>query len=517
MKKLISLGLFVQINFLIVRQVQKNYGVSFGQHAVSFDELEVHSTSPSPNSLPPLSLVCNRRRWSTTKSTRTRRSLPATPTTSTSASPCSKSPRCSFKYAHPPTEEMTHPPPQHTGHAQGGISVDTSGVELQPRSGDFQSDSTALFSRSVGCAPCRALAERPPLVGSSRASLRARNWRFLRELFSAPPAATCFSTRRVLTSLFLTRARSAAPPPHMRLTPQGETVEKDAFVIFFAGKVSEVKIHKICDSFSATRYRPQPTPPTPPLSSYDIPERASEQNAVLSECRAQQAELAEVLTKSLDQRAALLGRVTPHLTDYLTLVLREKLIFHTMNMLNYDMSRKALLAEVWIPSDQLQRVQMALKSAAVRPPTLAVRGMLTPAQDRSGAQVPSVMNVIKTKETPPTHFKVNKFTSGFQDLVNAYGIAHYKVPPSMPSLLTPPPSGAQPRRVRHRHLPLPLRRHVRRLWPRHHDARLRPLFALPREGLAGPQAQRGFNPPPTPQRARWRFSLQVLCPYSDFF
>ena len=38
----------------------------------------------------------------------------------------------------------------------------------------------------------------------------------------------------------------------------------------------------------------------------------------------------------------------------------------------------------------------------------------------------SILNRMDTKEQPPTHHKVNKFTGGFQNIVNAYGIASYR-------------------------------------------------------------------------------------------
>ena len=55
------------------------------------------------------------------------------------------------------------------------------------------------------------------------------------------------------------------------------------------------------------------------------------------------------------------------------------------------------------------------------------RGALTRASQQTGLTVTSILNtVMDTKETPPTFHKTNKFTQGFQNIVDAYGVANYK-------------------------------------------------------------------------------------------
>ncbi len=79
-------------------------------------------------------------------------------------------------------------------------------------------------------------------------------------------------------------------------------------------------------------------------------------------------------------------------------------------MFNYDIGRKLLIAEGWTPKSSTERVVAAMRVAT----------------ELSGALVPSVLSIIQTHEEPPTHFTTNKFTSSYQAIVEAYGIAQYR-------------------------------------------------------------------------------------------
>ncbi|KAF8795555.1 V-type proton ATPase 116 kDa subunit a isoform like protein [Argiope bruennichi] len=60
-------------------------------------------------------------------------------------------------------------------------------------------------------------------------------------------------------------------------------------------------------------------------------------------------------------------------------------------------------------------------------------------QEQSGSSVPSIVNRMETKESPPTYNIVNKFTSGFQNIVDAYGVATYtEVNPAPYTIITFP-------------------------------------------------------------------------------
>ena len=90
-------------------------------------------------------------------------------------------------------------------------------------------------------------------------------------------------------------------------------------------------------------------------------------------------------------------------------MLKQKSVYRTLNMWNYDLTRKCLIAEAWCPLSRCEATQAALRRGTTR----------------SGAQVPSILNVIDTDEKPPTYFRLNKYTAAFQAIVDAYGIPRY--------------------------------------------------------------------------------------------
>lgn len=50
----------------------------------------------------------------------------------------------------------------------------------------------------------------------------------------------------------------------------------------------------------------------------------------------------------------------------------------------------------------------------------------SPPQRKGDATVPSFVNRIPSTDTPPTMLRTNKFTSGFQSIVEAYGVGDYR-------------------------------------------------------------------------------------------
>ncbi|CAI4231127.1 unnamed protein product [Auanema sp. JU1783] len=179
-------------------------------------------------------------------------------------------------------------------------------------------------------------------------------------------------------------------------TVTGEPVNKTVFIIFFQGDQLKTKVKKICEGFRATLY------PCPDTNQ----ERREMSIGVMTRIE----DLKTVLGQTQDHRHRVLVAASKNVRMWFTKVRKIKSIYHTLNLFNIDVTQKCLIAEVWCPVKELDRIRMALK-----------RGT-----EESGSQVPSILNRMETTASPPTYHKTNKFTKSFQGIVDAYGISTYR-------------------------------------------------------------------------------------------
>uniref|UniRef100_A0A672HMZ4 V-type proton ATPase subunit a n=1 Tax=Salarias fasciatus TaxID=181472 RepID=A0A672HMZ4_SALFA len=176
----------------------------------------------------------------------------------------------------------------------------------------------------------------------------------------------------------------------------GDQVHKSVFIIFFQGDQLKNRVKKICEGFRATLY---PCPETP-----------QERKEMLAGVNTRIDDLQMVLNQTEDHRQRVLQAAAKTVRVWFIKVRKMKAIYHTLNLCNIDVTQKCLIAEVWCPVSDLDAIQFALR-----------RGT-----EKSGSTVPSILNRMQTKQTPPTYNKTNKFTSGFQNIVDAYGIGNYR-------------------------------------------------------------------------------------------
>ncbi|KAK2815069.1 hypothetical protein Q7C36_023335 [Tachysurus vachellii] len=176
----------------------------------------------------------------------------------------------------------------------------------------------------------------------------------------------------------------------------GDQVHKSVFIIFFQGDQLKNRVKKICEGFRA--------------SLYPCPETPQERKEMAAGVSTRIDDLQMVLNQTEDHRQRVLQAAAKTLRVWFIKVRKMKAIYHTLNLCNIDVTQKCLIAEVWCPVSDLDSIQFALR-----------RGT-----ERSGSTVPSILNRMQTKQTPPTFNKTNKFTSGFQNIVDAYGIGTYR-------------------------------------------------------------------------------------------
>jgi V-type H+-transporting ATPase subunit a len=67
----------------------------------------------------------------------------------------------------------------------------------------------------------------------------------------------------------------------------------------------------------------------------------------------------------LSRRSELVN-IGERLASWQDVVRKEKLIYETLNLFNFDLRRKTLIAEGWCPSRDIPTIQLALKHATVR-------------------------------------------------------------------------------------------------------------------------------------------------------
>lgn len=194
-------------------------------------------------------------------------------------------------------------------------------------------------------------------------------------------------------NVFLRRSDLAQP---LKDPATGHPIYKTVFVAFFQGEQLKNRIKKVCTGFHA--------------SLYPCPSSHNEREEMVKGVQTRLQDLQMVLDQTEDHRRRVLLNVSKELPKCSIMVSKMKAIYHTLNLFNMDVTKKCLIGECWVPTNDLQVVQKALSdgSAAV------------------GSTIPSFLNVIETHEQPPTFNRTNKFTKGFQNLIDAYGVASYR-------------------------------------------------------------------------------------------
>ncbi|XP_018580171.1 V-type proton ATPase 116 kDa subunit a isoform X2 [Anoplophora glabripennis] len=189
----------------------------------------------------------------------------------------------------------------------------------------------------------------------------------------------------------------------------GKEVYKAVFFAFFQGEQLKTKVKKICTGFHA--------------SLYPCPTTAEEAKNMLADISTRLEDLTMVLNQTQDHRHRVLISVAKDLQNWTVMVNKIKAIYHTLNCFSMDVVKKFMIGECWVPCTDIPTVQKALADGS----------------STCGSSIPSFLNVISNTDEPPTFYRTNKFTRGFQNLIDAYGVASYReVNPGLYTIITFP-------------------------------------------------------------------------------
>uniref|UniRef100_A0A0N5CDC0 V-type proton ATPase subunit a n=1 Tax=Strongyloides papillosus TaxID=174720 RepID=A0A0N5CDC0_STREA len=171
---------------------------------------------------------------------------------------------------------------------------------------------------------------------------------------------------------------------------------KSAFIVFFIGKQLKYKIKRVCDAFHC--------------HIIDSPENPNLRRIALGKLETQISDLIVVINKTSEYKNRILFGTSQHISQWEIEVMKVKSVYNILNYLNVDVTHKCLIGELWTPTKEIENVKSYLRIG----------------QKKAECSVQPILSPIHTHDIPPTYNNLNKFTRGFQNIVDAYGIANYR-------------------------------------------------------------------------------------------
>ncbi|XP_026499484.2 V-type proton ATPase 116 kDa subunit a 1-like [Vanessa tameamea] len=189
----------------------------------------------------------------------------------------------------------------------------------------------------------------------------------------------------------------------------GQDIRKVAFLAICQGEQISARLEKVCSGFH--------------VNLYSCPQNYNERMDMMVQLDLRIDDLERVMSKSKYYRCKALRAVSKQWEAWMVQIRKSKAIYHTMNMFTLDITRKCLIGQCWVPDLDLPKVEDVLARVSVR----------------AGTNVESFLLKSDDADEPPTFHRTNKFTKGFQALINAYGDSSYReLNPGLYTIITFP-------------------------------------------------------------------------------
>uniref|UniRef100_A0A8D3CC37 V-type proton ATPase subunit a n=1 Tax=Scophthalmus maximus TaxID=52904 RepID=A0A8D3CC37_SCOMX len=157
--------------------------------------------------------------------------------------------------------------------------------------------------------------------------------------------------------------------------------------------------------------------------TFAYPDNTTEREEILQGLEGRIEDIKSVLSQTEAFLQQLLMQAVAVLPQWKVRVQKCKAIQMVLNLCSPSVTDKCLIAEAWCPVTKLPELQSALREGG----------------RKSGSGVDSFYNRLPSSAPPPTLFPLNSFTSGFQNIVDAYGVASYReVNPAVYTIITFP-------------------------------------------------------------------------------
>ncbi|VDK68387.1 unnamed protein product [Litomosoides sigmodontis] len=172
---------------------------------------------------------------------------------------------------------------------------------------------------------------------------------------------------------------------------------KDVFLVFFSGTVLGLRVRKMCQCYQA--------------KIYDYKGAINDRMLQVTNLFRRVTEIKSVIEETRKYRNTLLQGTARKVHEWDIKLQKMSAVFVAMNMCNFDITQRYLIAECWIPTADVVHVRNSLDKTGM---------------EKNSSMPLSFLCKIETNKVPPTYFRVNKFTKVFQSIVNSYSTATYR-------------------------------------------------------------------------------------------